>query len=248
MSTFGTTPPDATPPGPPGGGQPGQPGLPGVPGGTTPPGGYPPAPPVTPALPAQPPGKPPMVVTVASAIMFILGILGLLNAILSLVSLGTTTDRFHELARRVANATTNDIDNQINQLRVQTIIGAVIGALIAAFLIVLAFWLMKGSNTARIITWVLCGIGALCACCGGASLFALSAINRVEVNGDEQAEKQVDLAKALVDSIPGWQKGLGGTVAVLQLLGYLAVAILLALPAANAFFRRVTPVWQPPTT
>lgn len=91
-------------------------------------------------------------------------------------------------------------------------------------------------------------LGALCACCGGIGLFALNSLNRVQVSGDPQAEKQVDLAKALADSIPGWQKGLGGAVAVLQLLGYLAVAILLALPPANAFFRRATPVWQPPTT
>jgi uncharacterized membrane protein len=201
------------------------------------------------APPMQPaPGRRPIIVAVAAAILLILGLLGLLNAVLSLASLGTTTDRFHELARRVANATPSDVDNQINQLRVQTIIGAVIGALIAVLLMVLAFWLMKGNNTARIVTWVLCGIGALCACCGGLSLVALSSLDRIEVSGDQDTEKQVDLAKALADSVPGWQKGIGGTVAVLQLLGYLAVAILLALPTANAFFRKVTPAWQPPTT
>ena len=107
---------------------------------------------------------------------------------------------------------------------------------------------MKGSNPARIITWVLCGIGALCACCGGLILVALGSLNRIDVSGNDEAEKQIDLAKAMADAVPGWQKGLGGTVAVLQLLGYLAVAILLALPAANAFFRKVTPAWQPPTT
>jgi hypothetical protein len=230
------------------------PGTPGTP--INPPGppANPPGPPEYPSYPGQPaasspaPRKAPMVVTVASAILFILGLLGLLNGILSLIGLGTTTDRFHELGRRVANATPQDIDNQVTQLRVQTIVGAIIGLLIALLLIGLAFWLLKGSNTARIITWVLCGIGALCACCSGVSLFALSGLNRVTVSGDAQAEKQVDLAKALVDSVPGWQKGLGGTVSVLQLLGYLAVAILLALPAANAFFKRVAPVWQPPTT
>lgn len=213
----------------------------------SPPPNYPPAPPMTPGTPATP-GRRPIIVAVAAAVLFILGLLGLLNAVLSLVSLGTTTDRFHELARRVANATPSDVDNQINQLRVQTVIGAVIGAIIAVLLMALAFWLMKGSNTARIVTWVLCGIGALCACCGGVSLFALSSISRVQVSGDQETEKQVDLAKALADSVPGWQKALGGTVSVLQLLGYLAVAILLALPAANAFFRKATPVWQPPTT
>jgi uncharacterized membrane protein len=220
MSTFGNPP--------------GTPGTPGTP-------GYP-------STPEPAARKPPMVVTTASAILFILGLLGLLNSILSLVGLGTTTDRFNELARRVANATPKDIDNQVTQLRVQTIIGAAVGLLIALLLIALAFWLLKGSNTARIITWVLCGIGALCACCSGLSLFALSGLNRVTVNGDAQAEKQVDLAKALADAVPGWQKGLLGTVSVLQLLGYLAVAILLALPAANAFFKKVAPVWQPPTT
>jgi Family of unknown function (DUF6264) len=212
---------------------PGTPGPPGAPG-----------PPGTPG----PPGKPPAVVKTASAILFILGLLGLLNSLLSLVNLGTTTDRFRELARGVANATPKDIDNQVTQLGVQTIVGAVIGLLIALLVIVLAFWLLRGSNAARITTWVLCGIGALCACCSGVSLFALSSLDRVTVSGDVQAEKRVDLAKALVDAVPGWQKGLAGTVSVVELLGYLAVAILLALPAANAFFRKAAPVWQPPTT
>jgi hypothetical protein len=201
------------------------------------------------AAPAEPVRKAPAVVTAASAILFVLGVLGLISAILSLAGLGTTTDRFRLLAVRVTNATPGDINNQVNQLRVQTIIGAVIGGLIAILLIFLAIWLVKGSNMARIVTWVVCCIGALCACCSGTSLFALSGLSRIEVSGDQQAEKQVDLAKALADSVPGWQKGVVGTVAVLQLLGYLAVAILLALPAANAFFRKVTaPVWQPPTT
>jgi hypothetical protein len=201
------------------------------------------------AAPAEPVRKAPAVVTAASAILFVLGVLGLISAILSLAGLGTTTDRFRVLAHRVTNATPGDINNQVNQMRVQTIIGAVIGGLIAILLIFLAIWLVKGSNTARIVTWVVCGIGALCACCSGTSLFALSGLSRIEVSGDQQAEKQVDLAKALADSVPGWQKGVVGTVAVLQLLGYLAVAILLALPAANAFFRKVTaPAWQPPTT
>ncbi|MEV6965515.1 hypothetical protein AB0M47_10390 [Hamadaea sp. NPDC051192] len=195
----------------------------------------------------QPARKAPAVVVTAAVILVVLGVIGLLNAIVSLASLGSTVDRFRVLALRVG-VSPQKIDDQVTQLRLQTILSAVIGLLIAIVLLVLAYFLVKGSNAARITTWVLCGIGALCACCGGAGLIFLKNLDRITVEGDQQAQEQVDLARAMADAVPGWQVGLGGTAAILQLLGYLAVAILLAMPVANAFFRKVTPMWQPPTT
>ncbi|MEV0267269.1 hypothetical protein AB0H43_00645 [Hamadaea sp. NPDC050747] len=193
----------------------------------------------------QPVRKAPAVVVTAAIVLFVLGLLGLINGIVSLASLGSTVDRFRVLADGLG-VSPQKIDDQITQLRVQTILGGVIGLLIALVLLALAYFLLKGSNAARITTWVLCGLGALCSCCSGVGLIFLANLDRINVEGDQQAQEQVDLARAMADAVPGWQVGFGGTAAVLQLLGYLAVAILLAMPAANAFFRKVIPGWQPP--
>ncbi|NUT17695.1 MAG: hypothetical protein HOV77_00760 [Hamadaea sp.] len=195
---------------------------------------------------AQPARKAPAVVVTAAIILVVLGVIGLINTIVSFASLGSTVDRFRVLAQQIG-VSAQKIDDQVTQLRIQTIAGAVIGLLIALLLLALAYFLVKGSNAARITTWVLCGIGALCACCGGVGLIFLKNLDRFSTEGNQQDQEQLDLARAMGDAVPGWQVGLGGTAAVLQLLGYLAVAILLAMPAANAFFRKVAPSWQPPT-
>jgi len=195
----------------------------------------------------EPVRKAPAVVATAAVILVVLAVIGLINAIVSIASLGSTVARFRELARRVG-VSAEKVDDQVTQLRVQTVLGAAVGLLIAVLLLVLAYFLLKASNPARITTWVLCGVGALCACCGGAGLVLLKNLDRISVEGDRSAQEQVDLARAMADAVPGWQVGVGGTASVLQLLGYLAVAILLAMPAANAFFRKVAPGWQPPTT
>jgi hypothetical protein len=195
----------------------------------------------------EPARKPPAVVVTAAVILFVIGLIGLINAVVSIVSLESTVDRFRVLAHEVG-VSARQIDDQVTQLRAQTLIGAAIAAVLGLAVLALAYFLVKGSNGARITTWVLCGVGALCACCGGANLLLLNNLDRIIVEGDQQTREQVDLARALVDAMPGWQVGIGGTISVLQLLGYLAVAILLAMPAANTFFRKVTPAWQPPTT
>ncbi|NUT33025.1 MAG: hypothetical protein HOV79_08120 [Hamadaea sp.] len=191
------------------------------------------------------PRRTPGVVTTAAVIVFGIGVLGVINALLGLVTLGTTVDRFRTLAR-AAGVAPHRINEQVSQLRVQSVVTGVIALLLGLLLIALAYFLLKGRNAARITTWVLCGLGALCACCGGVGLIFLANLDNVTVEGDQQTQEQVEIARALSDALPGWQVATSGTVSVLQLLGYLTVAILLALPAANAFFRKATPQWQPP--
>lgn len=191
------------------------------------------------------PRKPPAVVTTAAIIVFVIGVLGVINALLGLVTLGSTIDRFRTLAR-AAGIAPHRINEQVSQLRVQTVITGVIALLLGLLLIALAYFLLKGRNAARITTWVLCGLGAVCSCCGGVGLIFLANLDNITVEGDRETQEQVEIARALSDSLPGWHVGTSGAISVLQLLGYLTVAILLALPAANAFFRKAAPQWQPP--
>ena len=54
-----------------------------------------------------------------------------------------------------------------------------------------------------------------------------------------------DLVAALTGAYPGWWLPLGAVLPVPQVLGYLAVALLLLSPAANRYFRRTVAPTMP---
>lgn len=82
----------------------------------------------------------------------------------------------------------------------------------------------------------------LCACCSGIGATASFS----EFNGTAADRDQV-IGNLVVQSLPDWAGGILLGSSGLNLLGYIATAVLLALPAANSFFRGVPPTgWQPP--
>ncbi|MFC7481731.1 hypothetical protein ACFQX7_19130 [Luedemannella flava] len=65
-------------------------------------------------------------------------------------------------------------------------------------------------------------------------------------SSDTLSASQVhELARALEESTPDWLVATSG-LGCLQILGYIVVAVLLALPAANRYFRKPPMPWQPP--
>jgi hypothetical protein len=207
----------------------------------------PPGPPsYTPPPTAVSPGprKRPAVVVAAAAILLALAICSLGHSVLGLVSLGSTVDRFKERAR-VIGAAGSDIDAAVSQMRVSYIFAVLFAVLFAVVLAGLAYGLLKGSNGARIATWVISGIAILCDCCSTLFYFGANGIN---ITTGGQNDLQAQLAQAQLDAFPAWFLATAGGISLLQLLGYIAVAVLLALPAANAFFKKVAPGWLPPTS
>ncbi|MBB5870896.1 hypothetical protein F4553_004275 [Allocatelliglobosispora scoriae] len=208
---------------------------------------YPPPPPSYPAPPqpaaVQPPRKRPGVVAAAAGILLILAICGLGQSVLTLASMGSTVDRFKERAR-IIGASRSDIDSAVSQMRASYIGGMFVTILIAVVLAGLAYGLLRGSNGARIATWVVSGLAVLCDCCSSVFYLGIGGIN-LTTNGTNDVQAQ--LAQAQLDAFPSWFLATGGGLSLLQLLGYIATAVLLALPAANAFFKKVAPGWLPPT-
>ncbi|HEX2356496.1 MAG TPA: hypothetical protein VHI50_08545 [Micromonosporaceae bacterium] len=175
--------------------------------------------------------------------MMLMALLGLVAAIANLAMMNRLVDRFRERAAGT-DATGSEIDTVVGFIRGISIGTAVIGIIVALALIGLALGNLRGSNASRIATWVLCGIGAVCGCCG---LVGVLAQNNATFGGAGDDRTAEDLGRALADASPGWWTALSGTLSIGQALGYIAVAVLLALPAANAFFRRpAVPQWQPP--
>ncbi|WP_326999855.1 hypothetical protein OHA72_32560 [Dactylosporangium sp. NBC_01737] len=123
--------------------------------------------------------------------------------------------------------------------------GAVIAGVIAAGLILVvcgipALLLGRPRNWVRIVVWVLCTIGVCClspGILGGTSVTS----PRVTSTGTSSSE----ITARIADTMPGWYVPLTVVLAAASVLGVLLVAVLLALPASNAYFRRQPPP-QPP--
>jgi hypothetical protein len=119
----------------------------------------------------------------------------------------------------------------------------VVFVLIAVALVVLGRFVGKGKQPARIITWVLAGLGVLCLGCGvAAGAISSSLGSSLGSTPDSEA-----LTQAMADVVPEWQNTVGTVLQILSLIILVVVIVLLALPAANDFFRKEQEVWVPPT-
>jgi hypothetical protein len=113
-------------------------------------------------------------------------------------------------------------------------LGAVLAVILFALYIVLALGLRRGSQASRVGTWVVCGLGLVFGC---ATTFAVAA--QRSGTGDPAA-----LGTALSDAYPAAWIPLNVSLAVAQMLGYLVVAMLLAV-SPGGFFGRGTPSVSP---
>jgi hypothetical protein len=175
----------------------------------------------------------PATVTTAAAVMILMGVAGLVNAVVGLVAVGGVVDRFRDAAA-ATGASDSDIDGLARVAWGTVVAGAVLAVLFAALLIALAVGNLQGRKGARIATWIVSGLGLFCGCCGLLAVVSQSALSW-NISTDARTE---DLTQALTDAYPGWWIGLNGVVSAGQALGYLVVALLLALPASHPYFRR----------
>jgi hypothetical protein len=194
------------------------------------------------AVPAKP--KRPAVVTIAAVILGLLALLSLASAIAAVISTGQTEDQFRRLALR-EDLSIDQVDAAVGALRAGLICTGLIMVAFALLLGGLAWGVLGGSRSARVVTWVVCGLGVLCACCTGSG--SVTTFSDLETAGQTGADEVT--GTLMVNALPDWVAGVLLGSSGLMLLGYIATAILLALPAANAFFRGARPAgaWQPPT-
>ena len=183
-------------------------------------------------MPPDPPDPPPTAaprpgaVTAAGVLLMAMAAGGLAYAVLGVVTARGTVDRFRSAAT-ATGVSAGDIDATVGGIIANTAIIGVVGVLVAALLVVLSLGVLRGRSGFRMATWVVCALGLLCG--GGALVWSL-----VQRAGRWDAAT----LDALAPSYPSWWIWLSGGLSVAQALGYVVVALLLALPAATAFFRR----------
>lgn len=194
---------------------------------------------VVPAEPKRRPG----VVTAAVALLYVVAALQLVSVGLSALTIGPIRDVYTR-----AYAGTDAEQFMSTSITIGLIVGAAIGVAFAIGYVVLAVFDGRGKNPARIVTWVIAGLGVLCYSCSLASQSLGNAFSGFGRNANQSDLPDPDVvAKQVQDAIPAWQGTLATVDTLVFLVALVAVIILLALPASNTFFRKEAEVWVPPT-
>ena len=183
----------------------------------------------------------PAVVTAAAALMLLVIVLSVVAAILSLLVAGDIRDAvITELENQGVDQVV--VDSMSGVFAIVTVVSLGFAALIAATLAILSIFVLRGANPARITTWVVSGLFLLCGICQ----LAFQSTGQYTANGGDVEVDAEAINRAAELATPAWYTPLQISIIGLELVSFVAVIVLLALPAANAFFTKPVPQWYPP--
>jgi hypothetical protein len=130
------------------------------------------------------------------------------------------------------------VDQIASGLHLWSVLAGLASVLLAVTVFALTGPVVKGSNPARVVTLAISGVSL---CCGlGWSSFTVRGSTNLQPDGmDPDTGRQV--AEALGLSMSGLPTYIGGGLTCLQVLGYIAVLVLLLWPTSNPYFRKRTP-------
>jgi hypothetical protein len=192
--------------------------------------------------PAPSPRTRPGVVSTASMLLYVSALLLLVSAVLGFMQVGPVKE-----SADVVYADQPDVLSVVGTgVTIAFVVIGVIYLVLATGLVVLGLLDGKGKQPARVITWVVAGLGVLCLGCSTASAGLTKGMGLGTGNSGNAAESE-ELARLVAEKTPSWVGATSTTVVVISLILMIAVIILLALPAANDFFRKEQQVWVPPT-
>jgi hypothetical protein len=188
---------------------------------------------------AEAPRLRPTVVTVAAALMFLVAVTDLISTVLGFLVIG---DIQEAVKRSLAE---QDLPPDVAQTAsavatATSAAGIGYSLLISVAFAVLGMFVLRGANAARITTWVLTGLFAFWGVC---TLLNQSLQSVVPMQGDANSEA---MQRAIKAATPGWYTGVSIGLTGFDVLSYVAIIILLALPAANRYFAKPVPQFQVP--
>jgi len=168
-------------------------------------------------------------------LLIVMAAVGLGYAVATLVIVPGTVDRFRTAAGGAASSA--DVDGFVGVVWIGAALGAVLAVILFALYVVLALGLRRGSNAARIATWVIAVLGVL----GGCASTAI-----VAVGGAGGDAAQGSLAAALTEAYPASWIALNVGLALAQMLGYVVVGVLLLASPGTFFGRAPKPLPRDP--
>jgi hypothetical protein len=180
----------------------------------------------------------PGTVTASGYLLFLVAALIVTNAVVSATTIGPLTDVLRKAYDQAGVPNPDQLVSFVQGIYVGTI---VLYVLFGVGYAVLAPLNLRGKNAARIVTWVLGGLGVCCLGCGTAGAAGGNSFSNGFSQGSAGDGAKIDTAeitRELNDALPPWLAPVQTTITVVGLLALLAVILLLALPASNAYFRR----------
>jgi hypothetical protein len=200
------------------------------------------------AAPPPPAAKQrPTTVTSATCLLFVTAVMQVVAAAVSFVMLGSFRDAWATALEGVdgAEGAASVMSTTTTVAQVMT---GIIAALFAVAYILLGVFVGRGSNGARITTWVLAGLTGCCNGFGAASgVSGRIGFTGTRGTGDINGRTADEVARAFENALPGWYQPVTVLLSVVALLLAVAVIILLALPSSHPYFRKPEPLlWQPP--
>ena len=191
-----------------------------------------------PSHPGMPAPRPrPTVVTVSSYLLYLSAAVSIISAVLSLTTIGTVRRVYADLYAGTSGDGTESI------IVAASVVGVVINILFAAGLAILAIFNNRGKQGARITTWV---VGGIFLCCNGFGLLGNAATSGMNLDtGSTAGPSASEVEDRLAAEMPGWFTPTTTLLTVVVVLALLGAVILLALPAANPFFRKPQAAWDP---
>jgi hypothetical protein len=177
----------------------------------------------------------PSIVTLAGALLIVGAAVLIIRSLLPLPYLSDAAD-----AAKAAYANSTDPnmtpDRIASLAKISTIAGAAVYVVAGVGIVILAMLDLRGNNVARIITWVVGGLGVLC--CGLGSLAGLAGGSLAIGNSKATGVDTKEAAKRIMDAYPNWYQPVVVVLTVLLVLALAVALILLLLPAANEYFRK----------
>jgi hypothetical protein len=138
----------------------------------------------------------------------------------------------------VAPVETANIDAMSTAIRAVLLGAAVVTLLLSVVAAALVVPVARGSWTARVAAFGL-AMAAGCAALASTSYTAFGQhVDWAGAVGRDGAAAAATAGRAYGDAMPGWLVGAVGGLTDLQVLGYIAVSVLLALPVVRPYFRR----------
>jgi hypothetical protein len=191
-----------------------------------------------------PAGQPrPGTVTAASGLLYLLALISLVSVALTVFSAtymdaAKLKDIYVERGMAESQA-----DAAASAAAIGVYAGAVLPLLIGVLYLILAIFVGKGRQWARITTWVVAGIAV---CCNAFGLLGTAAGSMLSGMGNTGGFDQQGATADIEALLPGWLSATSMVLTVVTLIASILVIVLLLLPPSNPYFRRPEPQWTPP--
>lgn len=185
----------------------------------------------------------PGTVSLASVSLYLLMLLSLVSAALSIYAASQLdTDKVVEIY----------VDNGMDKTAAETagsiasvavFAGAAFAIVLAIVYLVLAIFVGKGKQWARITAWV---FGGLAICCNGFGAASGALSSSMSGMGSQPGIDQEKINEQMAAMQPSWLAPVSIAMSVAGLILGIALVILLLLPPSHPYFRKQEPVWTPP--